>query len=139
MNILLWTLQALLAAQFLIHGWLFVSPPPDLAPLLNAAFPVWFRLLLGVAELLAGVGLILPGVTRVLPRLVPLAALGVMIVTASATGFHLVRGELVSALTTAALFVMAAFVAYMRLRVRPIAPRQAAGAVTGSRGELTDR
>ena len=123
MNILLWTLQVLLAAQFLFHGWLFVSPPPELAPLLDAAFPLWFRLFLGVAELLAAVGLILPGVTRVHPRLVPLAALGIMIVTASATGFHLVRGELVSGLTTAALFVMALFVAYVRLRVRPLRAR----------------
>ena len=66
---------------------------------------------------------IVPGVTRILPRLVPLAALGIMVVTASATGFHLVRGELVSGLTTAVLFVMAAFVAYMRLRVRPLPAR----------------
>ena len=123
MNVVLWILQVLLAAQFLLHGWLFVSPPPELAPLLNAAFPLWFRLFLGVAELLAGVGLIVPGVTRILPRLVPLAALGIMVVTASATGFHLVRGELVSGLTTAVLFVMAAFVAYMRLRVRPLPAR----------------
>lgn len=128
MNILLWTLQVLLAAQFLLHGWLFVSPPPELAPMISAAFPLWFRLFLGVAELLAGFGLIVPGVTRILPRLVPLAALGIMIVTASATVFHAVRGEVTSALTTAVLFVMAAFVAYMRFRVKPIAPKGAAGA-----------
>lgn len=128
MNILLWVLQALLAAQFLFHGWLFVSPPPELAPMISAAFPPWFRLPLGVAELLAGVGLIVPGVTRILPRLVPLAAVGMMAVTLSATVFHAVRGEVVSALTTAVLFVMAAFVAYMRFRVRPITPRRAAGA-----------
>lgn len=125
MNIVLWIVQALLAAQFLFHGWLFVSPPPGLVDVMNAAFPVWFRLSLGVAELLAGVGLILPGVTRILPRLVPLAALGIMLVTLSATVFHLVRGETSSGLTTLVLFVLATFVAYVRWRVRPIAPRRA--------------
>ena len=126
MNVVLWIVQVLLAAQFLFHGWLFVSPPPELVDAMNATFPVWFRQSLGVAELLAGVGLILPGITRVLPRLVPLAALGIMLVTASATVFHFVRGEVVSALTTLLLLVMATFVAYMRWRVLPIAPRRTA-------------
>ena len=123
MNIVLWIVQALLAAQFLFHGWLFVSPPPALVDIMNAAFPVWFRLSLGVAELLAAVGLVVPGVTRILPRLVPLAALGIMLVTVSATVFHFARGETSSGLTTLLLLVMATFVAYMRWRVRPIAPR----------------
>ena len=125
MNLVLWLLQALLAAQFLYHGWFFLFPPPQFVALLNEQFPVWFRLFLGVAELLAGVGLILPGVTRILPRLVPLAALGIMLVTVSATVFHFARGEVVSGLTTLLLLVMATFVAYVRWRrVRPIAPRQ---------------
>lgn len=123
MNILLWTLQVLLAVQFLFHGLLFVSPPPELVDALNATLPVWFRVPLGVAELLAGVGLILPGVTRILPRLVPLAALGLALVTAGATVFHFVRGEVSSGLFTALLFVIAAFVAYMRLRVWTITAR----------------
>ncbi len=126
MNIVLWIVQALLAAQFLFHGWLFVSPPPELVDIMNATFPVWFRLSLGVAELLAGVGLILPGFTRILPRLVPLAALGIMLVTLSATIFHFARGEVVSGLTTLLLLAMATFVAYMRWRVLPIAPRHTA-------------
>lgn len=123
MNIVLWIVQALLVAQFLFHGWLFVSPPPELVDVMNAAFPVWFRLSLGVAELLAGVGLILSGVTRILSRLVPLAALGIMLVTVSATVFHFVRSEVSSGLTTLLLLAMATFVAYMRWRVKPIAPR----------------
>ncbi len=128
MNIVLWILQALLAAQFLYHGWFFLFPPAAFVDLLNAQFPVWFRLFLGVAEVLAGIGLILPGVTRILPRLVPLAALGIMIVTASASVLHFSRGgpETMSGVITAILFVMATFVAYMRWRVRPIAARGAA-------------
>lgn len=124
MNIVLWVAQMLLSAQFLFHGLLFVSPPPELPDILNATFPVWFRLSLGVAELLAAVGLILPGVTRLLPWLVPLAALGLMLVTVSATAFYFARGEVMSALMTLLLLILATFVAYLRWRVKPIAPGQ---------------
>jgi hypothetical protein len=41
----------------------------------------------------------------------------------SATVFHLVRGELSSAMITAVLLLMATFVAYMRWRVLAIRPR----------------
>jgi len=123
MNIVLWILQVLLAIAFLAHGWLFLAPPPDIAVLMNASLPRWFQLFLGVAEVLAGVGLILPGLTRILPWLVIWAAVGIMIVTISATVYHIVRGEMSSAAITLLLFAMAAFLAYMRQRVLPIRPR----------------
>jgi uncharacterized membrane protein YphA (DoxX/SURF4 family) len=122
LNILLWVLQALLAIAFLAHGWLFLSPPAELVDQMNASLPRWFQLFLGVAEVLAAVGLTLPGLTRVLPWLVICAAVGIMIVTASATVFHVARGEMSSAAITFMLFGIAAFVAYMRYRVVPISP-----------------
>jgi uncharacterized membrane protein YphA (DoxX/SURF4 family) len=125
MNILLWVLQLLLALAFFAHGWLFISPPPDIAEQMNAALPRWFQLFIGVAEVAAAIGLTLPALTRIMPWLVTWAAGGIMIVTASATVFHLVGGELSSAATTVLLFAMAAFVAYMRLRVLPIGTRRA--------------
>ena len=121
MNILLWVLQALLAVAFLAHGWLFLSPPAGLVDQINASLPRWFQLFVGVAEVLAAVGLTLPGLTRILPWLVICAAVGIMIVTASATVFHVARGEMGSAATTLVLFGIAAFVAYMRYGVVPIA------------------
>ena len=120
MNILLWVLQALLAAAFIAHGVLFLSPPPQIAAEINAVLPRWFQLFVGVAEVLAAVGITLPGLTRIAPWLVTWAAVGIMIVTASATVFHLSRGELSSAATTLLLLTMATFVAYMRHRVMPI-------------------
>ena len=126
MNIVLWILQILLAAAFLAHGWLFLWPPPDIVEQMNASLPRWFQLFLGVAELLAGVGLTLPGLTRIMPWLVTWAAVGVMIVTASATAYHLVRGEISSAAITLVLLAMAAFLAHMRHRVLPIGARRAA-------------
>ena len=124
MNILLWVLQALLAIAFLAHGWLFLSPPAELVDQMNASLPRWFQLFLGVAEVLAGVGLILPGLTRIRPRLVIYAAVGIMIVMVSATVFHIARGETSSAVITLVLLGIAAFVAYARDRVVPIAGRE---------------
>jgi hypothetical protein len=120
MNIVTWIFQALLAIAFLAHGWLFLSPPAELVDQMNASLPRWFQLFLGVAEVLAAVGLILPGLTRIMPWLVSWAALGIMVVTASATVYHVARGEMSSAAITLVLFGMAAFVAYLRYRVIPI-------------------
>jgi hypothetical protein len=122
MNIVLWVLQVLLAVAFLAHGGLLLFPPAAIAEQMNASLPRWFQLFLGAAEVLAAVGLTLPGFTRIQPWLVPCAAAGIMIVMISATIFHLVRGELSSAITTAVLLAMATFVAYARWRVAPIRP-----------------
>jgi uncharacterized membrane protein YphA (DoxX/SURF4 family) len=126
MNITLWVLQVLLAVAFFAHGWLFLSPPQAIAEQMNATLPRWFQLFLGVAEVLAGAGLTLPGLTRIMPWLVTWAAGGIIIVTASATVFHLVRGEMSSAAITLLLFAMATFVAYIRHRVLPIRVRPVA-------------
>ena len=126
MNIVLWLVQVLLALAFFAHGWLFLFPPAAVAEQMNASLPRWFQLFLGVAEVLAAVGLTLPGVTRIMPWLVTAAAGGIMIVTVSATAFHLVRGEMSSAASTLLLLAMATFVAYMRHRVLPIGVHRAA-------------
>lgn len=123
LSIVLWILQALLAALFAAHGWMFVAPPADLVAVMNESMPPALRLFIGVAELLAAIGLILPGITRILPQLTALAAAGLMLVVGSATVFHLSRGEVSSAITTAILFVLVTFVAYGRWAMRPIAPR----------------
>jgi hypothetical protein len=126
MNIVVWIVQVLLALAFLAHGWLFLTPPPEVAVRMNATLPRWFQLFMGVAEVAASVGLTLPGLTRILPWLVTWAACGIMIVTTSATMFHVMRGELGSAATTLVLLALATLVAYMRHRVLPIVARRAA-------------
>ena len=124
MNILLWVLQVLLAVVFIAHGLLLLMPPPDIAAQMVMSLPRSFWVFLGVAELAAAIGLTLPGLTRVMPWLVSWAAAGIMIVMISATGYHIVRGEINSAAVTFVLLIMATFVAYMRLRVMPIAARR---------------
>jgi uncharacterized membrane protein YphA (DoxX/SURF4 family) len=125
MNIFLWVLQVLLALAFFAHGCLFLFPPASMVELMNASVPRGFQIFLGVAEVLAAVGLTLPGVARIQPWLISWAAAGVMIVMISATIFHMMRGEVSSALTTLVLLAMATYVAYMRWRIAPIRPRGA--------------
>lgn len=125
MNVVLWILQIVLAMAFFAHGWLFLTPPPEIAAQMNAFLPRWFQLFLGVAEVLAAIGLTLPGLTGVLPWLVTWAAAGIVVVMVSATILHVARGEMSSAAITTLLLVMATFVAYMRHRVVPIRARRA--------------
>jgi len=124
-NILLWVLQVLLAAAFLAHGLLVLSPPPDIAAQMLASLPRLFWVFLGVAEVAAAVGLILPGATNIMPWLVSWAAAGVMVVTISATIYHIARGEIGSAAVTLVLLALSTFVAYMRSTILPIRARVA--------------
>jgi hypothetical protein len=117
--------QVLLALAFLAHGVMFLNPPPELVPLMDASIPRWFRYFLGVMEVAAAAGLTLPALTRIMPFLVGWAAIGIMVVTSSATVLHLSRQEYGSSVTTFVLLLLATFVAYMRLRVRPIRARGA--------------
>jgi putative oxidoreductase len=123
-DVLLWVLQWLLAAAFLAHGLMMLVPPPEIAAQMNASLPRWFSLFIGISEVFAAIGLTLPGLTRVMPWLVSWAAAGIMIVMISATIYHLMRGEISSAVVTLILLIMATYVAYMRSRVRPILPKR---------------
>ncbi len=125
MNVVLWVLQVLLAVAFAAHGWMMLFPPAEIAAQMDANLPRWFSLFIGVAEVAAAIGLILPGITRIMPFLVTWAAVGIMIVMISATGYHAVRGEYSGSVTTFILLLMATFVAYGRQRLRPIQPRAA--------------
>ena len=123
LNVVLWMLQVLLAAAFLAHGWLMLAPPADMVALMNEQIGPNLRIFIGVAEVLAAVGLIAPGVTGILPWVTPLAAAGLMLVTGCAFVLHVYRGEMSSAVTVAILFIVAALVAYLRWKVRPMAAR----------------
>lgn len=126
MNIVLWLLQALLALAFAAHGWLLISPPPELLPIINEEMGVAFRFFLGFAEVAGAVGIVLPALTRIQPRLTEISAACFAFVALSATVWHLVRDEFSSAGITVILLLVTVFVAYGRWRVRPIAAREVA-------------
>jgi uncharacterized membrane protein YphA (DoxX/SURF4 family) len=123
MNIFLWILQVLIAAQFLQHGLLMIFPPAQYVQLMNANLGIGLRYFIGITELLAVIGIILPGILRIYTWYIPLTGLGLMIITASATVFHAVKGENGSALYTAVLFLIITFTTYMRWKIKPIPPR----------------
>jgi hypothetical protein len=84
--------------------------------------PDWFRLFLGVAEVVAAIGLA-PQHHAHSAGLISWAAAGLMIVMVGATVLHGRRGETSAAMITALLFALLTGVAYLRWKVRPIAPR----------------
>jgi hypothetical protein len=96
---------------------MMLFPPAAVAQQMNAVLPRWFQLFIGIAEALAAAGLTLPAITGIQPWLVAWAAGGLMMVMASATIFHLTRGEISSAGTTVVLLVMAT--AVVRARHQP--------------------
>jgi len=65
MRIVLWILQVLLAALYVWHGLLYVSPPVEMIDMINAMLAPGLRTFIGVAELLAAIGLIVPARTVV--------------------------------------------------------------------------
>ena len=70
MNVVLWILQGLAAAAFLMAGYLHAFRPLDqLEKRMGWVrdFPPAFVRFVGVAEILGAIGLILPMVTGVLP------------------------------------------------------------------------
>jgi uncharacterized membrane protein YphA (DoxX/SURF4 family) len=129
MNVVLWILQVLLAVAYVLHGWLFLFPSPEMQPALESmGLPRAFVAFIGAAEWLAAAGLVLPGLTRIAPWLTPLAAAGLMVVMASAFVFHLSRGELTSLPTAVVLFALLAVVAYGRWKLVPLGGRTAPAA-----------
>ena len=93
--------------------------------------PIAFLRFIGFAELLGASGLVLPALVGVRTGLVPLAAAGLAVVTLSATGYHLMRGDgLTAAAPPFVLAVLSVFVAYGRWRLashgRPAPEREAA-------------
>src|SRR5271170_6150435 len=129
-NVLLWILQVVWGVFFSFTGFgkILAYDPAVWSHMLHnvawfSAVPQGLFVFIGACEFLGGIGLILPAMTGVKPRLTPFAAIGLTLIMILAAIFHMVRGE-------SSFFVpvnlllggVAAFIAYGRLMVRPIAP-----------------
>lgn len=77
--------------------------------------------MIGTLEVLGALGLILPSLLNILPVLTPLAGIGLVIVMLGAMLTHLRRGETPMIAVNLVLLLMAAFVAYGRFVLVPIA------------------
>jgi uncharacterized membrane protein YphA (DoxX/SURF4 family) len=118
MNIVLWVLAGVLAAAFLAAGLTkLIQPKEKLAANMGWVddFSPGMVKTIGALEVLAAIGLILPAALDVLPVLVPLAALGLVLLMIGAAITHRRRGELPMIAINVVLLVLAALVAWGRL------------------------
>lgn len=129
LHVLLWIAQALLAAMFLMVGFMKLATPiatlSKTIPLAGDA-PGLIRFI-GLSEVLGGIGLLLPAALRIKPHLTIFAAIGLAIVMVLALIFHLVMGEVSGIGTNIVLGALAVFVAWGRARKVPITPRETSG------------
>jgi len=115
MNIVLWIVQGVLAAMFLLAGVpkLVMSAEQMTAPG-PIQLPVAFIRFIGVCEILGAIGMIVPGLTGIKPGLTPLAAAGLVIIMIGPTVVNIADGPAAFASVTAILGLLAAFVVYGR-------------------------
>lgn len=125
LNIALWVAQGLLAAMFLMAGFMKTTTP---IAELGASMP-WVNELpnlvrfIGISELLAGIGLLLPSILRIQPKLTPLAALGIVAIMVLAAIFHATRGEYSAIGMNVVFGAIAGFVAWGRTNKVPISAK----------------
>jgi uncharacterized membrane protein YphA (DoxX/SURF4 family) len=125
MNLALWIVAVVLAATFAGSGLMKLLVPKD--KLVNSGqgwaqdyTPTNIRLI-GFVELLGAAGLILPAVTHIAPILVPLAAIGLVLVMVGAAMVHARRKEAMNIGVNAVLLALAVFVAWGRFGPYPFA------------------
>ena len=118
MNILLWTLQIVLAVAFGISGLMKLTQHKEqLADQMGWVddFSPTTVQLIGALELLGAVGLVLPAATGTLAWLTPLAALGLLALMLLAIPVHLRRHEASMVAVNVVVGLVAAFIAWQRL------------------------
>jgi putative oxidoreductase len=124
MNLVLWVVQGLLAAAFLLAGFMKAARPVDELSKQMAwvtAVPIGFVRFLGVAEILGAIGIILPLVTGILPWLTVAAAIGLVVVQISAIVFHVARNEQTRLPVNVVLLLMAVLIVVGRVAIIPVA------------------
>ncbi len=117
MNIVLWIIAGILAAAFLAAGGMKLSQPKEkmlASQPWSEDFSAGAIKGIGALEVLAAVGLILPAVLDIVPVLVPLAAVGLVLLMLGAMVTHARRKENQAIIVNVVLAGLAAFVAWGR-------------------------
>ena len=119
MNIALWIIAGLLAAAFLASGAGKQIQPKEKLAAHGLEYVEDFSSgtikAIGALEILAAVGLILPAALDIAPVLVPLAAVGLVLLMAGAIITHMRRHDETQAIVVnLTLLALAAFVAWGR-------------------------
>ena len=123
MNLILWIAAAVLAVAFLAAGAMKLTQPKEkLAESgmgWTEAFSPGAIKAIGALEVLAGIGLILPAALDIVPDLVPVAAVGLVVLMLGALVTHLLRREGQMVVVNVVLVALAAFVAWGRFGAQP--------------------
>ena len=119
MNLSLWIVAGLLAVVYLAAGvGKLIVPKEKLATAPGAGWVEDFSAgsvkAIGALEVLAAVGLVLPAATDIAPVLVPLAALGLVLIMGGAVITRLRRHEPKPMVADLAYLTLAGFVAFGR-------------------------
>jgi uncharacterized membrane protein YphA (DoxX/SURF4 family) len=119
MNLALWIVAIVLAAVFAGSGLMKQFVPKDKLVKSGQGWaqdfsPTTIRLI-GLAEILGAIGLVLPAAVHIAPILVPLAAIGLVLVMVGAAIVHARRNEPLNIAVNLVLIALAAFVAWGRL------------------------
>ena len=128
MNRALWVVQILLAAAFLMTGFMKLTMAEDLLAA-SSPFPVLFVRFISVCEILGAIGLVVPGLTRIRTGLTPLAAAGLVIIMIGAVVSTVVTMGPAMAIMPLILGVLPAFLAYGRWQVAPLEDKEGASAI----------
>ncbi|WP_027343733.1 DoxX family protein [Hamadaea tsunoensis] len=117
MNVVLWIVQILLGAAYILAGLMKATQPKEkLAPNMPWVdhYSAGSVKLIGTAELLGGIGLILPWALDVASWLTPVAAVGLAVVQVGAIVHHVRHGELKVLPVNIVMLALAVFVAIGR-------------------------
>lgn len=118
MNVVLWVLAGLLAVAFLAAGTMKMVRSKEQLASSGLAWVEDFSpgmvKLIGLLEFLAAIGLVLPAALDIVPVLVPLAALGLVLMMIGAAVVHVRRKEFSGMAPSLVLLVLAAVVAWGR-------------------------
>ena len=118
MNVVLWIIAGALAAAFLAAGLMKLARPKATLAASGMGWTEDFSArtvkLIGTLEVLAAAGLILPAALDIVPVLVPLAALGLVLVMIGAAVTHARRKESAMIVTNLVLLALAAVVVWGR-------------------------
>ena len=126
MHISLWVAQILLAAMFLMSGFMKASMPIEkLSAMMpwTGSVPSALVRFIAIAELLGGIGLLLPSLLRIKPHLTVWAAVGLATILLLSIPFHISRGETPMIGMNAMFMLMAIFIAWGRSKKAPILPK----------------
>jgi hypothetical protein len=116
-TITLWIAQIILSACFILGAAMKLFLPIEKLSAMwpwTGEIPVLLVRGTGLLDLLAGIGIILPALFKIHPKIVPLTAIGTIILMFSASVFHICRGEASDIGINIFIAVLAAFVFWGR-------------------------